>query len=915
MRSVREDPGALWTLVSTPYWADTKERQALWRPLASLSFGLTYLGFGEAPWPYHAFVLVTHGAVSALVALLAHRLLASPGAALAAGALFAVHPIHSEVLGDAVGRAETLSALFGLASLLAYARAREVRDRWFAGSAALFFLATLAKEGAFSFPLVFGLYDLFLRPGEAGIRARLRQAGPRWAALAAVGGAHLALRLAALGTLSPHFTAINRLDNPLLFEPVGWRVANGLRVMGRALRLLLWPHPLSADYSLDQIQVVRRLSHAPTLASIAGVAALVLFAIRARRSVPGFAVAWVLLAWLPASNLLFGAGTIFGERLLYLPSVGGCLLASAVASRIPAGTGLRKAAAAVGVALAAAGAVRTNLRLCDWRDDLRLWQVTASRDAPRSARAHGAYAVRLLEAGRRGEAQRELERTLEIMPEYYHVHGKLAEIRRSEGDRRGAAEEMLRALRGQIASYGREAPDAAAFLYAILRDFEAVADGMPEAARQFRALLEQGFDIPLLRAYLGEALAGAGEVAEAEEEYRRALAGPHPPVARASYAMFLFLRGRHDEALREAAAIRPDASTLARQRKHLVEGEIARARGAPERALEAFEAILADEEIDPAITDQARFGRGMAGADLGLALRGIRPEAARERMAGARADLETALRSLDPSGPVAANGAGRLVSVLSSLGEPGAAESLLRRTIAAQPGTRRLRLLLVGLLASRGRLAAARAEIASLRERSPEETNLFVWEGEFLLASGDPAGAKGLAARAASFGTSPKPGVRALAARADVALGNAAQGLPVLEALARERPADGTVAGWLGLALLDAGRLAEARGELLRGIERGVEDAAVFDALARILGGTAGGAETPDPAAAARFAERALSLAPGDPRFLRTRALLHLAAGENGKARALLERALPVLEDYAPALRAEVRALLEKAGG
>jgi tetratricopeptide (TPR) repeat protein len=771
----------------------------------------------------------------------------------------------------------------------------------------------MAKEGPlFAVPVLLGLYDLFVRPGEKGLPGRCRRAAPRWIALGVVGVLHLLLRLAVLGSLSPHFTAINRLDNPLLFEAAPVRIANALRVMAHGLRLLVWPHPLSADYSLDQIPVVRDLGVPGTIGALLLLASLALGAIAllARGRTSGFALALILVPWLPSSNLLFGAGTIFGERLLYLPSVGLCLLAAAFFSRRREGGRFRAAAAVVSAALVLLGGARTNGRLRDWTDNLRLWEVTAIRDAPRSARAHGAYAVHLLEAGRKEEALRELDRTLEIFPGYYQVHGKVAEIRRLEGNLRGAAEAMLAALRGQIRFYGREAPDQDAFLYVILRDYDQVPDGMKEAARQFEALLAEGFDVPLLRAYLGEALAAAGETAASEEQYRRAFEGPHPPVARASRAIALFRQGRHDEALAEAALIRPDASTLARQRKRLVEGQIARSRGAPQQAVEAFDEILAGEEIDPLITHQAHFWRGMAGSDLAFALRNLRPEEALERLVQARSDLEAALGRTDPTGSVAAVGVGRLVSILSVLGELDAAESVLRRSIEAQPQTESFRLLLVGLLAGRGRLAAARAEIAPVRERAPQQASLLLLEGELLLSSGDAEGAKERASRAAELAPSSGRGARALRARAEVASGNVAAGVALLEQVAGERPTDATAAGWLGLALLDAGRTAEARGALSRAVELGVEEAAVFDALARLHGFN----EPRDLASATRFSDQALALAPGDPRYLHTRARLHLASGEKEKARAALERALPALADYSPALGAQVRSLLEQAG-
>ena len=66
--------------------------------------------------------------------------------ALVVALLFAVHPIHSEAVAAIVGRAELLSALFGLCFLLLHQR----RRLWPVG-ALFFFLALCSKESGVAF--------------------------------------------------------------------------------------------------------------------------------------------------------------------------------------------------------------------------------------------------------------------------------------------------------------------------------------------------------------------------------------------------------------------------------------------------------------------------------------------------------------------------------------------------------------------------------------------------------------------------------------------------------------------------------------------------------------------------------------------------------------------------------------------
>src|SRR5262249_25954429 len=170
------------------------------------------------------------------------------------------------------------------------------------------------------------------------------------------------------------------------------RVLTPVRVFGEALRVLAFPRTLSADYSYDQIPLVTSLDVATIGCAVIvfGCAAGV-FLLRRRAPFVSFALGFFLLSWALTSNLFVIIGTIFGERLLYLPSAGFC--AAAASGIVAAGRwlgGPRLAALVMAVLVAVCGA-RTWWRNADWRDDETLF-AAAAEASPRSCQALNGHA-------------------------------------------------------------------------------------------------------------------------------------------------------------------------------------------------------------------------------------------------------------------------------------------------------------------------------------------------------------------------------------------------------------------------------------------------------------------------------------------------------------------------------------------
>ena len=155
-------------LFGSPYWGAD---DYLYRPLTSWTLALNYrvnvgLGFpGEHPVGYHLINLLLHFGVGWLMYLFSRALRLSYWPALAVALLFTIHPIHSEAVAAIVGRAELLSAMFGLSFLLLHRRRVPSPV-----CALLFLLALWSKESGVAFlPLALWM-DLCFRSQEKRLR-------------------------------------------------------------------------------------------------------------------------------------------------------------------------------------------------------------------------------------------------------------------------------------------------------------------------------------------------------------------------------------------------------------------------------------------------------------------------------------------------------------------------------------------------------------------------------------------------------------------------------------------------------------------------------------------------------------------------------------------------------------------------
>lgn len=378
---------SLPALLASQLWAEAQEVSYYYRPLVVLSFFADMQLWGQNPLGFHLSNVVLHAATSLGVFALGRRLAGRDLAAALAGVLFALHPIHTESVAFISGRSDVLSTLFVVLSVAAYVRWRAGGGRLvLAGSLAAYALALAAKEVAVVLPALLVVCDRawrddVSRAGRTSARALLRSAPWRYLPWLGVLGVYLVVRAAVLGRL------LDAGGNAWVSLPI--RALTALDAAAWYLRVALVPYP-PHPYPVAAIVPWPAPPSAWAGILLLGLGLAATIAVARAQRVMGLGALWFWVGLLPgvAVILMPTATSVIGERFLYLPSVGLCLLAGLLLERVLGGPSRHRRAAAVGVAgLVLASLLLTLWRNEDWRDNYRLYsrmvETSPRADLPR----------------------------------------------------------------------------------------------------------------------------------------------------------------------------------------------------------------------------------------------------------------------------------------------------------------------------------------------------------------------------------------------------------------------------------------------------------------------------------------------------------------------------------------------------
>ncbi len=289
--------------------------------------------------------------------------------------LFAVHPLHTEVVANVKSRDDIFSLMFiVLAFIMAFKFVNNKKTGHLLLFAIVSFLALLSKEYAVLMPLLLPialyvfdhqsvqkkslllLYALFVGLGALMLVLAIKQVFAvnvlvfinvaalccylvgAWLlikrdaaqktlltlmlSLHAVTLIYFIIRLAAVNMV-PGVVDSEILNNPFWLASGQEAFATKIYVLLDYFRLLIFPHPLVCDYSFDSIKY-KQLSDVSVILSMLLYVVMIIMCWRLikKRHATGFAILLFLVFLLPISNFIFPIGATMAERLLFHSSLG-----------------------------------------------------------------------------------------------------------------------------------------------------------------------------------------------------------------------------------------------------------------------------------------------------------------------------------------------------------------------------------------------------------------------------------------------------------------------------------------------------------------------------------------------------------------------------------------------------------------
>lgn len=292
-----------------PFYHPTQN--LFYRPLPNLLWQFDYSLWGLEAAGYHLTNLLLHLLNIALVGLVAQAVTARRAAGSIAALLFAVHPIHVEPVVWLAGRPDLLATLFFLVALLSGLKFFSGSGwPWYLLSWLAFLAALFSKESAFGLPVVLcGCVFLLKRPVSLPQSLRLLLTFTPY--LLTI-GFYLAVRFITVGRITGYeaqsrdllyifWNATLGMWLPLLF-PINFKSAGWLLGLS-----------LVAALALVYGWLIRRVILRPK-------------SFQNLRLTVGYSLVFMYGSILPALNLSPVTPDLSQSRLLYLPSVGFCLL-------------------------------------------------------------------------------------------------------------------------------------------------------------------------------------------------------------------------------------------------------------------------------------------------------------------------------------------------------------------------------------------------------------------------------------------------------------------------------------------------------------------------------------------------------------------------------------------------------------
>ncbi|MBC7523055.1 MAG: tetratricopeptide repeat protein [Flavobacterium sp.] len=311
--------GVLFTQKTLPDSGNIKP----YRPITSVSFALDYSLFKSSDVKVfaskmHHMQLLYYAFAIFLTFVFVKKLFKSDLTATAIASIFAIHPIHTEVVANIKSRDEILAYIFGLLALIFHLKFKDLNaKKWLIGSIIFYFLATLSKENALLFIVIIPFLHYFTAPNKLNIELFN---DVKWYLVPAI--LFLFLQKNIIG--NTFITKLTQIDNMLVGIPNGLdNFATRIYLVGLYLYKIVILNPLLYDYSINYLSKKTFLSP-EVWVSMLVLISLLTFIYKGvlQKSKVAFGFLFMVIMFALTCNLFIQIGATFAERFAFTPSLG-----------------------------------------------------------------------------------------------------------------------------------------------------------------------------------------------------------------------------------------------------------------------------------------------------------------------------------------------------------------------------------------------------------------------------------------------------------------------------------------------------------------------------------------------------------------------------------------------------------------
>jgi protein O-mannosyl-transferase len=504
------------------YW---NSAGTLYRPLSLVMFAAEWDFSPDKPFLSHFMNVLLYAFTAIAVFRFLRKIFLEHAIWLAfvITAIFIAHPIHTEVIANIKSRDEILAFLFSILAcncILQYFDNQKIINIILA---LLYYeIAMFSKESAITFLAIFPLTIYFFRKN-----ATLGQNIKISALMLLPVALFLMCRAQVLGA-QVGIDNVSPLDNFIFAQTGVNKLAGAICMAGFYLKTLVFPHPLVSDMGYNQVQIsgwgdFKVLFSALIYLALLGFA---FYKIKEKNLI-SFGILFALLTFSISSNIFITIGTGYGERLMYVPSLGFVIaLIAALVSFFPKNDNeknmfLPKSTALKygSLALLAIFSIETVARNPAWKDSLSLYESDV-KSAPNCAKINYHYALELTKKGRDNKdnslidkAITHFEKAISIYPTYADAFGEMGLAYFYKGDQDKALNYYTKAAELQ--------PDAKVWSNMGMIFFN--KGNMPEAQKVYEKAVALDPRFVDARRNLGSAYAMQGRYKEAIIQFQEAI--------------------------------------------------------------------------------------------------------------------------------------------------------------------------------------------------------------------------------------------------------------------------------------------------------------------------------------------------------------------------------------------------------